>query len=264
MSQLIPRYLVNNRIQIIANDSGFVTEYRPVYQRQIKIYKNIDNKLQFRILNADQKPLSISGYAVKFNAFDENKSLIISHDATAVSGDDSAATRGLCTITISENDLLNVDDQYLSYNVHLVDSNSDNTLTYSDSFFGNNGIIQVISGALPGPRDSYSFTQFQQEGINSTIFYSESKTAEPAINGNEALHSAAIYTSSAYIGDVVVQATLDSTVTESTLWGDVATVTFTGSETMPIPVNFNGVFNHLRFKTTASPTDKISKILVRN
>ena len=76
MSQLIPRYLVNNRIQIIANDSGFVTEYRPVYQRQIKIYKNIDNKLQFRILNADQKPLSISGYTIKFNAFDENKSLI--------------------------------------------------------------------------------------------------------------------------------------------------------------------------------------------
>ena len=235
-----------------------------MHQRQIKIYKNIDNKLQFRILNADQKPLSISGYTVKFNAFDENKSLIISHDATAVSGDDSAATRGLCTITISENDLLNVDDQYLSYNVHLVDSNSDNTLTYSDSFFGNNGIIQVISGALPGPRDSYSFTQFQQEGINSTIFYSESKTAEPAINGNEALHSAAIYTSSAYIGDVVVQATLDSTVTESTLWGDVATVTFTGSQTTPIPINFNGVFNHLRFKTSASPTDKISKILVRN
>ena len=67
-----------------------------------------------------------------------------------------------------------------------------------------------------------------------------------------------------YIGDVVAQATLDSTVTESTHWGDVATVTFTGAEDTPIPVNFNGVFNHLRFKTTASPTDKISKILVRN
>ena len=64
MSQLIPRYLVNNRIQIIANESGFITEYKPVYQRQIKVYKNIDNKLQFRILNADQKPLSISGYTV--------------------------------------------------------------------------------------------------------------------------------------------------------------------------------------------------------
>ncbi len=263
MTQLIPRYLVNNRIQIIANESGFVTEYKPVYQRQIKIYKNIDNKIQFRVLNADQKPLSISSYTPKFLAFDENKKLIIEHDGTAVVGDDSAATRGLFTVTITENDLLNVDAQFLSYNVYLVDSSNNKTLTYSQSDFTDSGTMQVDTGSLPGPSESYSFTQFQQENIESDIFFSESKTAEPAINGNEALHTAAIYTSS-YIGDVVVQATLDSSVTESTNWGDVATVTFTGAETTPIPVNFNGVFNHLRFKTTANPSSKISKILVRN
>ena len=263
MTQLIPRYLVNNRTNLVSNDTGFITEYRPVYQRQLKVYKNIDNKLQFRVLNADQKPIAISSYTPKFLAFDENKKLIIEHDGTAVVGDDSAATRGLFTVTITENDLLNVDAQYLTYNVYLVDSSNNKTITYSHTDFQNSGIIYVDSGALPGPSDSYSFTQFQQENIESTIFYSEAKTAEPAINGNEALHTAAIYTS-AYIGDVVVQATLDNVVNESTHWGDVATVTFTGSESEPVPVNFNGVFNHLRFKTTASPTDKISKILVRN
>lgn len=263
MTQLMPRYLVNNRIHIISNDSGFVTEYKPVYQRQLKVYKNIDNTLQFRVLNSDQKPLSVSSYTPKFVAFDENKKLIIEHDGVAIIGDDSAATRGLFTVTITENDLLNVDSQFLSYNIYLVDSNNNKTVTYSHTDFSNSGTIHVDSGALPGPSESYSFTQFQQDNVQSTIFYSESKSAEPAINGNEALHTAAIYTNS-YIGDVVAQATLDSTVTESTHWGDVATVTFTGAEDTPIPVNFNGVFNHLRFKTTASPTDKISKILVRN
>ena len=58
MTQLMPRYLVNNRIHIISNDSGFVTEYKPVYQRQLKVYKNIDNTLQFKVLNSDQKPLA--------------------------------------------------------------------------------------------------------------------------------------------------------------------------------------------------------------
>ena len=77
MTQLMPRYLVNNRIHIISNDSGFVTEYKPVYQRQLKVYKNIDNTLQFRVLNSDQKPLSVSSYTPKFVAFDENKKLII-------------------------------------------------------------------------------------------------------------------------------------------------------------------------------------------
>ena len=56
--QLVPRYLVNNRIEIISNDAGFITEYRPVYQRQLKVYRGIDNKIQFRLLNADQKPIN--------------------------------------------------------------------------------------------------------------------------------------------------------------------------------------------------------------
>ena len=72
-----------------------------------------------------------------------------------------------------------------------------------------------------------------------------------------------MYTAS-YIGDVVVQATLDNQVTESTQWADVATLTFTGTETTPEPVNFNGVFSHLRFKVDANPADTITKILVRN
>ena len=122
-----------------------------------------------------------------------------------------------------------------------------------------NSTLTKKGNPQPIPKTNVLYTDSK-----NSVFYSESKTAEPAINGNEALHTAAIYTSASYIGDVVAQATLDSTVTESTHWGDVATVTFTGAEDTPIPVNFNGVFNHLRFKTTASPTDKISKILVRN
>ena len=58
--QLIPRYLVEDRIKVISNDIGFIVEYRPVYSRQLKVYRGIDNKLQFRLLNADQKPIQIT------------------------------------------------------------------------------------------------------------------------------------------------------------------------------------------------------------
>jgi len=98
---------------------------------------------------------------------------------------------------------------------------------------------------------------------DDSYWISETLDAEPGINGNEALHTAVIYTDS-YTGDVVVQATLDNQVTGTTSWADVATVTFTGSETEPKPVNFNGVYSHLRFKSTADPANKISKVLVRN
>jgi hypothetical protein len=265
--QFTPRYLVNNRVTIITNDAGFVTEYRPVYQRQLHVYRGIDNVLQFRLLNADQKPINVASYTPKFVAYDETNTLVIEHDGLVNQLDDSSASRGLFTITITENDLLNIQQQYLKYNIYLVDSSNTKTLTYVDSHFDNNGTIFVDSTAFPGAKESYSLTTFTEElgvaGDDSDNYWiSESISAEPAINGNEALHTAAVYSDS-YVGDIVVQATLENQVTDNTNWADVATVSLS-NETEPKPVNFNGVFNHLRFKATASPTDTISKILLRN
>ena len=62
----------------------------------------------------------------------------------------------------------------------------------------------------------------------------------------------------------MVLATLENTISAGTNWADLTTSTFTGSETAPVPVNFNGVFSYIRFKASANPTTAISKILVRN
>ena len=254
--QLIPRYLVKNKITLIANEAGLLTEYRPVYSRHINVFTGIDNVLDFKLLNADQKRIDLANYdSIKFQAFDENQSLIIEHNAVNVN-----QSKGLFKVTITENDLLNVKAQYLSYNIHLVDSNNNNVATYSNAHFGGSGVIKVESSQFPGPRDTLSVTTFTEDDSN---WYSEALTAEPGINGNEALHTAVVYTDS-YIGDVVVQATLDNQIIGGTVWSDIVSYTMTGSETTPLPINFNGVFSHIRFKSTANPADKITKILVRN
>jgi hypothetical protein len=66
--QLTPRYLVNNKTVIVLDETGFTVEYRPVYQRNLQVYKGIDNKLQFQVKNADQRPVNISSYTPKFIA----------------------------------------------------------------------------------------------------------------------------------------------------------------------------------------------------
>ena len=261
--QLIPRYLVSNKSTIVANEAGFVTEYRPVYSRQLQVYKGIDNVLEFKLLNADQKPIDLAGYTTKFRAFDENNSLIVEHDGVQVTSDGSTPIKGLFKVTISENDLLNVKEQFLNYNIYLKDSNDDSIITYSDSHFGNDGVIKVNASANPAPRETYNVSTFVEVTEDTSYWISESLDAQPGINGNEALHTAVVYTNN-FIGDVVVQATLDNQVTGTTKWADISTMTFAGSETQPTPINFNGVFSHLRFKTTADPANKITKILVRN
>jgi hypothetical protein len=261
--QLIPRYLVKNKTTIVTNDTGFITEYRPVYTRQLQVYKGIDNVLEFKLLNADQKPVDLTGYTPKFQAFDENKQMIVQHDGVQVTSDGSTPIKGLFKVIVSSNDLLNVKEQFLSYSIHLLDTNNEASVTYVDPNFENNGSIKVSAEAFPGPSDSYNVTTFTMVTEDVPYWESETITAQPGINGNEALHTAAVYTDS-YVGNVVVQATLDNQIMGDTVWADIATLTFTGNETTPTPVNFNGVFSYLRFKATANPADKISKVLVRN
>jgi len=259
--QIVPRYLVSNRSIVVANEAGFVTEYRPVYQKHIQVYRGIDNVLEFKVLNADQKPIDLTGYTPKFTAFDENNNMIIQHDGTVLQ--DSTAFKGMFSVTVSDNDLINIKEQYLKYNIYLTDSNNDSVLTYTDTHFGMNGVIRVSNEAMPGPRENFSVQTFLKVTEDTPYWITETVNAEPGINGNEALHTAVLYSNN-YVGDVIVQATLDNQVTNQTSWADISTVSFTGSETEPTPINFNGVFSHLRFKTTEDPADKISKILVRN
>lgn len=257
--QLLPRYLVKNRIDIVADLAGFTTEYRPVYKRQAIVYKGIDNVLEFRLLNADQKPINTQGYTPKFRAYDQNNSLVIEHDGTVLD-DGSSATKGLFTITITENDLLNLTSEFLKYSIYLVDTDTDErVLTYTDTHFGADATIRISSEVFPEPKNSKTITSFFDAGLT---YVTSAIDSEPALNNNEALHTAAIYTNG-YVGTVSVEATLENQVSGTTDWATVTSLTFDGSETEPTPVNFNGVFSFIRFRTSANPLT-ISKILVRN
>ena len=261
--QLLSRYLVDNTTILVADVAGFITEYRPVYNREIQIYKGIDNVLQFRLLNADQKPVNVAtGYTPKFVAYDENKKLILEKECT-IQDDGSTISRGKFKVSITENNLKNLKQQYLSYVVYLVETDGDKVLTYSHSNFSNSGTIYLSSKAFPGPLKTSSVTSLTETGPGANVWVSQAVNAEPAVNGNEALHTAAIYASN-FAGDIVVQATLDNQITGTTPWADVTTITLSGNETLPAPVNFNGVFSYIRFKTTVNPASKITKILVRN
>jgi hypothetical protein len=256
--QIVPRYLVSNRINVVANEAGNIaTEYRPVYSRNLKVYRGIDNALEFKILNADQKPIDLTGKTVKFVAFGENRNLLIERDGV------NQSLKGLSKVTINDSDTIDIKDQYLSYNITIYDSTLNSpTLTYSNSHFEQSGVIEISSDAYPGPKPSSTVNTFTQDGSN---WYSNLVNAEPGINGNEALHTIAVYTN-AYSGRVAIQATLDNDISDPTQinWFEVSFLVFDGSESEPKTANFNGVYNYLRFETTQDPANTITKILVRN
>ena len=262
--QLVPRYLVSNTTTAVVDMAGFITEYRPVDNKQLQVYKGIDNVLDFRLLNADQKAIDLSSYTMKFVAFDENNSLVIERDGVSLQTEDSSTfiNKGLAKVTVLQNDTLNLKQQYLKYTLHLVDENSNAVITYTDTHFGMNGTIYLSSEAFPGPASTLEINGPIQK-IDDTTWTLGYKDAQPGINGNEALHTVAVYSSS-YEGDVSIQTTLENQVTNQTNWATISTLSFTGEETMPVSVNFNGVYSYIRVIATTDPSDKITKILIRN
>lgn len=261
----LTRYLVPNRVDILVNQAGHVTEYKPVYHRNLNVYRGINNTLEFRLKNADQKPLSVDHYKIHFVAFDQERRQVLNYSSNNQSGVIAKlAPTGLFSVNIPENDLLNINQQYLSYTIFLEDSTGHQTITYTDEAFGAEGIIHLSTAAFPGPTNAVS-VQFPDTeiGPEKDLWITEAVDAEPALNGNEALHTAAIY-SNGYVGTVRVQATLENQILgEHITWTDVATVPL-NNNTAPVPVNFNGVFSYVRFVTDTDPRNKITKILVRN
>ena len=277
--QLMPRYLVSNRTFLIVDESGFVVEYNPVYKRQLQLYKGIENTLEFQLLNADQKPINLNRhryyndrtesyeYKIRFTAFDDENNMVMQKDGDILLMDDSSPSRGIFRVVITENDMLNLKDQYLTYNVVFYDEAGQTSLTYADTNFGMNGVIKLSSEAFPGPKPTHSIKEFKP--LNSDpqqkVWYSEPVTAQPGQNGNSALHTAVVYTDG-YIGDVDVEATLENQIdgTDHVNWATIDTLSFDGSsEVEPVPINFKGVFGFIRFRTNADPST-IPKILVRN
>ena len=260
--QLTPRYLVNDKTNLVADlATGIITEYRQVYAKNLKIYRGIDNVLTFEIKNNDQKPVSILNvYTPKLVAYDENNTEVLNKTGTIIETS-TPSKEGQFTVSVTANDVANLDDQFLTYTVYLIkDSDSSNVITYANSHFEMSGTIELHGEAFPGPKDSYSVSSFTEQETTPVEFHSEQVTAEAGLNGNEALHTAAIY-STTFDGTVTIQGSLENQ--NPGKWFDITSTTLT-SPTEPKHVNFNGVFNWLRVKYTKTNTGTIDKVLIRN
>jgi hypothetical protein len=200
--QQISSYLYPNRIELLANLAGFTTEYTNVYQRIVKIYNGIDNTIEFDIKNADQKRIELVTSPVinniELNIMDASGQALPNSPYTVTP---HSTLKGIATVTIPQEDLVDLTDQYLTYSV-TANKNGNDVMLYGDSRFGATGTIELIGNAMP---------TFRTDRVYNTF------TAEIDLNGHPTYHSSAI------------PATFYEAVKTETLSFDVALKGFTGS-----------------------------------
>ena len=146
----ISSYLYPNRIQLLADVAGSIpTEYTNVYQRTVKIYKGVDNVLEFDIKNSDQKRLDLTITPVisdiMLNVMDSQGNALPTSPYTVTPSD---TLKGIATVTIPGSDVANLDPQFFRYSV--VATKDTNTIPlYADSRFGAVGTIELVGSAMP-------------------------------------------------------------------------------------------------------------------
>ena len=115
--QKIQSYLYPNRVILLADLAGFTVENTIVYQRTTKIYRGVDNVLEFDIQNADQKRLDLlttpSITNIHMNVMDAGGKAL-PHSPYTVT---ATSTKGIASVTIPSADLAGLNTQFLKYSV---------------------------------------------------------------------------------------------------------------------------------------------------
>ncbi len=115
-----------------------------MYANTLKLHKGVDNKLQFQLINQDQKPINVTGKELSFRIInDDETKLLFSKALTTV-----VALNGIVQLETIATDLLGIDSQFCHYTIEMSDGTTDLPV-FVDQNSGVRGKIQVIDGVMP-------------------------------------------------------------------------------------------------------------------
>ena len=256
--QKILFYLVPNRIRVVSDMTGFITEYRQVYQRKIKLYKGIRNTITLDVRNADQKKVDCRTYTPIINFFDSEHKLILSKVGTV-----DPSTPALVYVNVESADLALIENQSLTLTAYL-NSGTNPNLLYADAQFGLGVTVEIDEGVVEKYRPPQEITRFN-ENFGDQKYYSEFVPFGPLINDDiwsDSTNSTIVtYVPGEFRGIITVEATSNQSTAIGNIWTVVATNNIVNNT--PFDINIVGNYTYLRF--SFSNTAKIiDKILIRN
>ncbi len=272
--QLISVYLYQNKIDVFTNASAdWKTErYRRVYNRNIKIYRGVDNRIDIQVRNSDEKAASATGSTLVFNLVErESQTLVAKRDCIVVD-----AVKGKFYVTLAESDMINIETGYYQYSIYkeIRTDNGDNTHLvssrtpmYIDAQYDTLATLEVLDSGQGEVQPSIAIRAFEYHKSYSEPFDSYYTSgiidAHPQTSTPQSLHTFQLYCTN-YSGVVKIQGSIDEGATPKT-WVDLETLDLSTS-TLEYR-NITGKYNWFRVKHTPNKLitnpGTVDKILYR-
>ena len=224
---------------------------RMYYAKPIKLHRGVDNPIQFRIRNNNQKDVNLTGSTFTLSIIDS----LTNQEKLFRTLEIENASTGMLSTVVTEEDLNNLDAVRYHYGIRMVNSDGAQYPVYVDDNYSAAGVVEIHNDAYPGPVPA---TQPTIGAFNEGVAYTSAVEVTPNAHGN----NTAAYYLQGFTGSVTVQGYLDNTgsVSDSD-YIDIVTDAYTNSSGV-VYRNFTGLFSGVRFKITAT-SGSLDKILYK-
>lgn len=246
--QNLPIYLYPNTLEVILDLDATIRGVNQVmYQRDLKIQKGVKNQIRIQFKNSDQKRIHIdNSQTFVFSMFDAlNQRLLIEKELEILETSD--ASKGMALLTLTENDTLDLETSSYQYSIRIRDTDGSYTPAYTNTYYGQSGTLQLLNEVFPILKDSTVIKDFLKTYNSDTFLYeyaSGNIYSSPEFNGNNALHTVAIYLSR-YKGTLRVEGTLDNSPGAIGNYGLIEQRTYDGTSGIDY-FNFTGVYSYIK------------------
>jgi hypothetical protein len=142
--------------------------YRPVFSKDLKASKGVDNVILIRFMNQEQKPVDITGLTFTFRVMSrDGTQLLLSKELETVT-----ASQGHTKLTLVESELDEIVAQKANYSI-TVDRNSLTEPVFVDDQAGSRGVIEILDAAMPEFEASSEITVAANPGDSSAVYSSQ-------------------------------------------------------------------------------------------
>jgi hypothetical protein len=238
-----------------------------VYNRNIKIYRGVDNRIDLQVRNSDEKTADTTGSTLVFNLVErETQTLVAKKDCVTVS-----ATTGKSYVTFTESEMIDIETGFYQYSVYRETrtSNGDNTHLvtsrtplYIDSQYDALANIEVLDsgeGEVLASTKVTDFSLHKSFGEPFSDYYISSIiNARPQVTTPQSLHTFQMFFTN-YSGQVVIQGS-QSEGGDPEVWADVTTVNLV-NEAANIQ-NVVGKYNWFRIKHTPLKGSSVARFTI--
>lgn len=248
-------YLYTNKLDIFTEvaNTWSAERYRRVYNRNLKIYRSVDNKVDLQVRNNDQKATNITGYHYVVSVTSATGVLVLTKDC-----DPHNLTTGKLSFVLTQAELFDMEPGYYTFSViqetrQSINANeftvTSSRPTYVDSQYGVNGTLHVLGDVKGTVKDSividkFSYTNPATLGEMTPKYYVSSIIdAQPQLETPQSLHTFQFYFTN-YTGTVQIQASNEEQGGTPQKWIDVALI----DPAVDVYKNITGKWSWFRIK----------------